>query len=120
MPLARWQATITDDAGNVVPAASVEVRDEATGLLALLKPNRDGSGALGNPFNADAQGFAAFYVVGGAYKIIATSGAFSREWRYVAIGTAAEFDSSVFGAAADTDDAVTAADAFLHANSGGL
>src|SRR5262249_6043353 len=45
-----------------------------------------------NPFAADPQGFAAFHVIGGVYKITATSGAFTRTWRYVGIGTTSEFD----------------------------
>ena len=90
---ARWQATIVDDAGNVIPAASIEVRREIGGQpLAPLYSDRLGATPIGNPFDADADGFAAFHVAGGAYQIVATSGVFSRTWRYVAIGTAAELD----------------------------
>jgi hypothetical protein len=92
MALARWQAPIQDAAGNVVPGATIEVRDEESGLLATLFSDRAGTVPLGNPFNADAGGFAAFFVEGGAYRIAATSGSFSFTWRYVAIGIAAEFD----------------------------
>lgn len=93
MVFARWQNTIVDDAGNVLPLATVEVRSEVAGFpLATLYTDRDGATPAGNPVTADADGFAYFHVRGGAYRITATSGAFSKTWRYVAIGTAAEFD----------------------------
>lgn len=97
MALARWQATIVNEAGNIIPLAFVEVRQEIAGApLALLYSDRPGTSAIGNPFQADAEGFAAFHVAGGAYKIRAYSGAFERIWRYVGIGTAAEFDATIF------------------------
>lgn len=88
----RFQFTAVDEAGNVLPLASVEVRSEASGLLASLFSNRTGTTPIANPFTADANGFAGFYVNGGSYKITVTLGADSREWRYVPIGTAAERD----------------------------
>jgi hypothetical protein len=92
--LARWQATIVDEDGNILPGASVEVRHETSGSpLATLFSDRDGLVSIGNPFVADAEGFAAFHTAGGAYKITATYGAFSRVWRYVGIGTASESDA---------------------------
>ena len=95
MVLARWQATVTDEQGNVLPGATVTVRREVTGTpLAALFADRDGLVPLGNPFPADPEGFAAFHVAGGAYQIAATQGAFTRSWRYVGIGTAAEADAS--------------------------
>jgi hypothetical protein len=94
MALARYQFTVVDDQGNVLPNASVEVRREAIGLpIASLYEDRDGVTPLGNPFNAGADGFAAFHVSGGAYRITATYTGGSRTWRYVAIGTLAEQDS---------------------------
>lgn len=93
MALARWQATIVDDAGDVQPLASVEVRRDVAGQpLASLFSDRDGVSPISNPFLADADGFAALHVLGGAYKITATLGGFSRTWRYVPVGTAAEND----------------------------
>lgn len=93
MSFAHWQATIVDDAGDVQASATVEVRNEVTGNLAALKSNRAGTSGKNNPFTADSEGYADFYVVGGAYRITATKGAFSRTWRYVPIGTAAEVDT---------------------------
>lgn len=93
MSLARWQRTIVDADGETLPGASVEVREETTGNLAALFSDRAGATGISNPTTADAvTALAAFYVAGGAYKIVATSGSFSITWRHVAIGTAAELD----------------------------
>lgn len=92
MTLARWQATIVDEAGNVLPAASVTVRKESTGALAALFSDRAGVTGVANPRTADADGFVYFYTRGGAYKITATLGAVTSEVRHVAVGTAAELD----------------------------
>lgn len=93
MVLARWQATIVDDAGNVQDAASVEVRAETGGTpLAPVYSDRDGLVGIANPLTADSEGFVGFHVAGGAYQIIATKGSFSRTWRYVGIGTLSERD----------------------------
>jgi hypothetical protein len=95
MAFARWQATITDEAGDIQPLASVTVRREVAGSpLASIYSDRDGATPLGNPFTATSEGFAAFHANGGAYKITATLGGFSREWRYVGVGTASEFDAT--------------------------
>lgn len=90
--LTHVQLTVVDQAGNVQPFASIQVNHEVGGALATIKPNRDGSGTLANAFPADSVGFAAFYVAGGLYKITATLGSFTKEWRNVAIGTAQECD----------------------------
>jgi hypothetical protein len=92
--LARWQATIVDSAGNVQAGASVTVQREVIGSpLANLFEDRDGLVPTGNPITADADGFAFFHVAGGAYRVTASKGGFTREWRYVALGTLAEQDS---------------------------
>jgi hypothetical protein len=96
MVLARWQSTIVDEAGNIQDGASVTVQREVAGApLASLFSDRDGAAPLGNPITADSEGFAAFHVAGGAYRITATKGGFSRVWRYVAIGLLAEQDEAV-------------------------
>lgn len=92
MALAAWQATIVDSLGNVQASASVEVRRESTGALAAIYSDRDGGDVLANPFTVGSDGFARFYAAGGAFKITATLGSFSRAWRYVPIGTLAEKD----------------------------
>ena len=96
MALARWQRTIVDQAGNVLPGASVEVRLESSGALAALKTTRAGDVGKPNAFTADENGFAFFYAVGGNYRIIATHGGDTiADWRDVPIGTAAETDVPV-------------------------
>jgi len=106
MVLARWQSTITDEAGNIQSAASVEVRREVAGSpLALLYSDRNGLVSTGNPITADSEGFAAFHVAGGAYRITATKGGFSRVWRYVGIGRAQEFDATDIAALVQQVDA---------------
>jgi hypothetical protein len=92
MALARWQRTVVDAAGNIVASPSIEVRDQATNALVSIFSDRDGASALSNPFTGTSEGLAAFHVAGGAYKITATSGAFSVEWTWVGIGTASEND----------------------------
>lgn len=95
MALARWQATIVDEAGDIQTLPTIEVRREVAGApLASLYSDREGTTPIGNPFTGDAEGFAAFHVDGGAYRIDATKGAFTRTWRYVGIGTASEFDAT--------------------------
>ena len=75
MALGRWQATIVDEAGNVLPGARVTVRREMVGApLAVLFADRDGLVPLGNPFPAGPDGFAAFHAAGGAFRIDAVSG----------------------------------------------
>lgn len=97
MPLAIWQRNITTDAGDIVPGATIEVRREVPGApLVQLYSDRDGLVSIGNPFTADANGFAAFHVEGGAYKITATATIagedFEKIWRYVPIGNLQEYD----------------------------
>jgi hypothetical protein len=80
MALAVWQAHITDRAGNIIPGASIRVTDAETGDLVTLKPARDGSGSQANPFTADADGFALFYVAKGRYDIRVTSAGLQRDY----------------------------------------
>jgi hypothetical protein len=109
--LARWQATIVDEAGDVQAAASVEVRLETGGApLVSIFSDREGLTPLGNPMTADSEGFAAFHVPGGAYRITATKGAFSRVWRYVGIGLSQEQDAPPVGVSWRFDDATADAD----------
>lgn len=108
MALARWQATIVDERGNVQAGASVEVRREVPGQpLAVLYSDRDGRQQLGNPIMADAEGFVAFHVAGGAYQIKATKGSFTKTWRYVAIGLAAETDIQIVTPKGEWDSGTT-------------
>lgn len=92
MALAKWHGTITDLKGNVLPHAQIYVVDETTGATARLFSDRNGLVGLSNPFSADAEGFAGFHVIGGAYRITASLGGYEQVWRYVGIGTAQETD----------------------------
>lgn len=93
MPLARHQFTVTDAQGNVVPSAYIEVRREIGGQpLVQLYSDRNGVTPLGNPFQCDSEGFAAFHVAGGAYQVRAYKTGFERTLRYVGVGTASEVD----------------------------
>lgn len=102
MALAAYHFQVQDSAGNVVPGAHIEVRREVPGQpLAALYGDRLGApgDAIGNPFDADSDGFAQFFVIGGSYQIRAytgPSGAPTFEapiWRYVGIGLNSESDS---------------------------
>jgi|SRR6185503_5096748 len=96
--LARWQSTIVDQAGNILPGASVTVRAETGGApLATIYSDRAGTTPIANPFTVGVDAFAAFHVVGGAYRITATLGSVTQDYRYVAIGRAAEADQVLFG-----------------------
>lgn len=101
MALAAWNYLITDEAGDLVTGASVEVRRESDNVLVSLYSDRDGTVSIANPFT-DSTGTGRFHVAGGAYKVTATKGAFTRSFRFVAIGLAAEIDSVVTGLAAGT------------------
>lgn len=87
MTLNVWQATINDVYGNVVPASSVTVRIESSGVLAALYADEDGSTGANNPITADADGFVRFYVADGNYRIDADGGAAgTATWRNVQLG----------------------------------
>ena len=95
-----WQATVTDDTGDVLPGAQIDVVIESTGTDATLFSNRSGTTSLSNPFFADSEGFAQFYTDAGAYRITATAsgGGTTRTWRYVSLF---DFDANVGTAAGE-------------------
>lgn len=99
MTMARHQFTVQNAGGDVVPSAHVEVRAEVPGQpLAALYSDRAGTIAIGNPFDADSDGYVYFHVVGGAYQIRVYTGASASPTtehfdRYVAIGLNAEADA---------------------------
>lgn len=102
MTVARWQATITDENGDVVASASVAVVSETSGALATIYSDRAGAVSISNPMTADSDGFVSFYAAGDAYKITATSGSTTREFRYVGIGTSSEEDKQLVTLAEST------------------
>jgi len=98
MTMARYSGVVTDQAGNIIPNAKIEVRRETPGApLAALKDGPDGLVALTNPFNAESDGTFFFHVVGGFYKIRAYTGAsssptFEQIIRYEGIGELQGYD----------------------------
>lgn len=112
MTLYRWQASITDEAGNVMPGATVTVRDEVSGLLPTLYVDKAGATPLGNPFTltsaeAGGNGAAEFYVAAGFYEITATLGMLIAEAQDANIGAMN---------ASQCDPRAIEADAFLSTN----
>jgi microcystin-dependent protein len=92
--LARFQRTVVDDTGAIIPSPTVTVRNQVSNALVSIFSDRAGASALSNPFTGTAEGLAAFHVAGGAYKVTATSGSFTAEWTWVGIGTAGELDAA--------------------------
>lgn len=100
--LAKWERTVQDTEGNVMPKAWVDVRIEAGSVVdvtgmprASLFKDRDGAIPLGNPFQADSDGNAIFYAAGGAHRVAITRAdgtGTPRILRYEAIGRGAEVD----------------------------
>jgi hypothetical protein len=93
--------------------------DADSGALVTIKPNRDGSGSLANPFAADANGFARFYAAVGRYDIRVTFAGSQQEHHDVVLLEDATLPASVPGeittvlAAGDNDNVAPAAqDAF--------
>lgn len=85
MSLGALQFTCSDRKGNAVAGASVKVYDESTGLLADIYSDRAGSSVLGNPFFADADGYAIFYAAVGEYRVVIAGNGYTRTLRYVPI-----------------------------------
>lgn len=90
MALERYQFQVQDQYGNRVPSAFVRVMVEDVGLP-LANPvydDRDGLTTKGNPFQADADGYAYFYVEAGLYRVRAYANGFERTWPEINIGPA--------------------------------
>jgi len=108
--LARFQRTIVDTTGVIIASPTIEVRDQVTNALVSIYSDRAGASAISNPFTGTSGGLAAFHVAGGAYKITATSGAFSVTWTWVGIGTASEQDYTDFTTYVDDEIDLVLAD----------
>jgi hypothetical protein len=106
MALPIFQRTIVNDAGDVIPGASVEVRRESDNALVQLFSDRDGTVLLPNPTTADGDGFVQFFAASSNYKITATGSGGSVVWRYVDIGSA-DLQADL---AADTGSSLVGAD----------
>lgn len=104
MAFARWERPIVDNTGKPIPGAVVTVRREVPGfpLAVPLYGDFAGSTTIDNPVTADAQGVAAFHVVGGFYRLDIVAPGFSRTLRHVGIGTAAGTDIDAYAIAGFT------------------
>lgn len=97
MALAVLQHRALDASGNLITGVDIRVKRETAGQpLAALKSDREGTSAISNPtvggFFAD--GKIRCHVAGGAYQVEVLKDAVVVDtFRYVAVGTAAEFDS---------------------------
>lgn len=88
MSLGVWQATVTDESGDIQSGASIEVRLVSDNNLVSLFSDSDGNTAISNPFTADTDGFAQFYAQSGInVNITATYGTDSIQWSDVVIST---------------------------------
>ena len=105
MSLPIFQKTIVDSSGNIQPGASVAVRNETTGELVTIYADREGGTAKANPFLADSEGFATFYVEPGEYQVTATTTAGTITWSHVAIG-----DTALLQLAQPTGDTLVGSD----------
>ena len=109
MTLARWQATIVDDAGNVIDQPTITVRRDIPGQpLALIYSDRDGLAPLANPFTVapGSAGYVSFHALGGAYQVKAEANGFTKTFRYVPVGRAAETDLTAFTPRGEWEDDV--------------
>jgi hypothetical protein len=98
--LNRWQKTVVDRQGNVVPWAALMIRKEADQMPATVYRDRDGTDPYpAGQVTADGNGFVFFYTAPGLYRI--TGQAPAIDWRDVGIG--APFDSDALGTAAAAD-----------------
>ena len=67
-----WQATVQDEAGNVVVNPSITVYKSDGVTLATIY---DESGAvMSNPFIGSLEGFVQFWALQGSYKVVGASG----------------------------------------------
>lgn len=92
MALSVWQKVITSNTGVAVPNAQVEVFIGDTVSKANLFQDSAGTTPLTNPFDADANGFAQFYVAGGTYRIEASAEGADAVFDDVQLGTAQSLD----------------------------
>lgn len=101
-----WQATIQNEAGDIIPGAEITVTNEDTGLPATIFSTIGGA-AKPNPFFADSNGFAQFYAGSGTYRVNAedTGTGQSQLWRYIRFGDSASRDvGTSSGNIPDADD----------------
>lgn len=107
---AGWRRSITSDTGVVVPSAQIEVFNAGLLTKPTIYADEEGAVTLTNPFDADANGFAEFYVAGGFYRIEAGAEGADGIWDWVAIGTAQGLDAGDVVAPGDLATVATTGD----------
>ncbi|RMG72057.1 MAG: hypothetical protein D6711_13795 [Chloroflexi bacterium] len=90
MARGKYQTTVVNDAGDILPGATLTVTHTLTAALATLYNARSGGSTVANPYTCDASGFAEFFVEPGLYTIVATSGSYTKTYTHVPIGEAQE------------------------------
>lgn len=94
--LSRWQRTIVDAQGNVVPYAQLQIKVEITQATATIYADRAGNELIPNGIvTADVNGYAYFYAPGGLYRI--QSVALGIDWRHVPLGNLQGMDEADLG-----------------------
>ena len=91
MAYSVWQRFITDGGERVVTAALISVYLESSGAPATIYDGPSGS-PIGSTTTSDITGKATFYAPAGVYKIVASKGTFSAEFRHVQLGNAQSRD----------------------------
>jgi hypothetical protein len=87
MSLPVFQFAITDFEGNALPGAEVTVSRESDGSYAELYEDREAVtliSALGTT-TADDDGVVEFFIAPGVYRVVATSGAKTRTYKYLTV-----------------------------------
>lgn len=85
MALTAYQFHVSDRNGKLQPGATVEVRNALNGALASIYSDRNGSTVKSNPFAADANAFAKFFVAAGEYNINVRGGGATYDYENVTI-----------------------------------
>lgn len=112
-----WQATVQDEAGNIVPLPVVTVYNKDVTTLANIY--NEAGAPLPNPMTGTMEGFVQFWAAAGKYKVRGASGAMASEvWEvflssgmtsfatrgdFLAARAAGEFDDLAEGAAISVD-----------------
>lgn len=86
----RFNITTTDEFGNVVPGASVEIRTETGLALTTIFSDRDGLVPITNPVISDANGYAFCYAAIGYYQVKVTGAGREQTLRDVEVGQLSE------------------------------
>lgn len=89
---AVYQHTVVDEAGNVVPGATVAIRN-SMGTLVPLYQELSGGSSAGNPASCDGDGYVRVYVAPGKYTITIDDGSSSKDYPDVLIGAALQIYS---------------------------